>query len=212
MVFYNGELIKFTGSTIALPSGTVPVIQINVATTNLTYYDGSVNPSRADKTAVLTAAASVTDTLHFPYSSMVPYQKAFGEHGREAAWNTLDVSTDASLGGVVGTIYYRKNVLTNTLHLRGALTANNAQNFADSPFPGAYTCGSLPAGYTPGNTCYFTAFNSVSILTADDAGVAWLQEIHINVSTAGAITANWLKPATGVTAYGVQFNTLLPLD
>ena len=211
--FYNGELVKFTGSTQFVGiGGTVALVVIAASASSLTYNDGSVYPAIKDKGATLTCALPVTDATHFPYSAMQQFQVAFGANGREVVWNTLAVSTDPTVGGVTGTVYYKKNLLTNTLQIRGVLTASNAQNFAASPYASYYSMCTLPAGYVPGNNTYFGTQYFLATQIKDDMGVAWIKEVNAGINSSGVISLNWIKPESGVSVYGVLFNVIVPLD
>jgi len=210
--FYNGELIKFTGDTVSPATGTVPLIVISPVATNLTYNDGSSFPAVLNKTATVVAAASVTDATHFPYSALQPFQTFFGNGGREANWNQIVVATDTADGNVEGTIYYKKNWLTNTLHIRASLNANAANNFSASPFALNYLMGTLPSGYIPNNAAYFTTYYFAANMFEDDLGVAWVKQLTSAISTSGQIYINFIKPESSVSAYSVIFNTIIPLD
>ena len=70
---YNGEIYKFTGSTVTLGGGDVALVNIVRATTNLTYNDGGVHPAIIEETGVLINAPTVTDASNFPVGDMVPF-------------------------------------------------------------------------------------------------------------------------------------------
>lgn len=211
--FYNGEMIRFlTGSYTTIPSGDVVLVDITPTATSLTYNDGSSFGAVLNKTATLLLGPSATTATQFPFSDLQLFQVAFGLHGREAAWNALPVSTAPAAGGVTGTIYYKKNWLTNTLQIRGFLTANDAQNFSASPTALYSLMGSLPASYIPGNEVFFIANYFVANLIKDDLGVSWVKQINCVLNTGGQLFVNWLRPDISISAYGVQFNTLIPLD
>ena len=210
--FYNGEMVRFTGGTVT-PTGTdVPLIVISPASTNLTYYDGSIYPAVLSTTATLSSGPTLTDATHFPLSALQPFQVIFGLGGRESGWNGIFVSTPVLDGGVSGYIYYKKNFLTNTLHIRASLNANNAQNFSASPAALNALMGTLPAGYIPNNVVYFTTYYFASNLFKDDLGVSWVKQLTSTVSPAGQILINFLRPDISVSAYTVMFNTIIPLD
>jgi len=211
--FYNGELVRFYGSVQTTGiGGTVPVVKILPVSSSLTYNDGSIYPAIKDKTAVLVSGLPITDTTHFPYSTMIPFQTGFGVAGREMDWTTIAISTDAAVGGVTGSVSYKLNLLTNTLHIRGGLTANNAQNFAALPYSAYYTMCNIPAGYRPANTAYLNAYFSIGLYMKDDMGVAWIREIGCTLNPAGNLVMNWVRPEVAVTSYSVVFNTIIPLD
>ena len=211
-LFYGGEMIRFTGGTVT-PAGTdVPLVVITPASTNLTYNDGSSYPAVLNKTATLSSGPILTDATHFPLSAAQPYQVVFGLGGRESAWNSIGVATSTAVGNVLGTIYYKKNWLNNTLHIRGTLTANAAQNFNPSPTALFYLMATLPAGYIPNSSANFTAYYYAANLFKDDLGIAWVKQLTSLVSTSGQLSINFIKPDVAITAYSVVFNTIIPLD
>jgi hypothetical protein len=122
------------------------------------------------------------------------------------------VSTGAAVGGVTGTVYYKKDFTANTLHIRGALSANDAQNFAASPLAVYSVMGVLPSEYTPVNTAYFTAYYFTSSQIKDDLGIAWLKQINCALNTSGQLYVNWIRPDIAIVGYGINFNTIIPLD
>ncbi len=123
------------------------------------------------------------------------------------------VNTAPSDGGVTGNIYYKKNFLTNSLQIRGVLTANNAQNFAGSPTSLYSIMGILPTTYWPVSLeVPFIATYAFSNLIKDDVGVAWIKQINGALNNAGQIGINWLRPDVAIADYIIQFNVILPLD
>ncbi len=214
-IFYNNELIRFvTGSIAGASGGFEPYVVISPSSTALVYHDGSTPPVVLDKDASLQVlpTGTVADATKFPLSSLRPFGAGLGEKNREMAWNTLVVNTPAAEGGVTGTLYYKKNHLTNTLHIRATLTAANAQNFAGMPGSLSYVMGVLPASDRPTNMVYFVAQYFISSGIKDDFGVSWIKQLNCIVNTSGQILTNWLKPEIGVGSYGVSFNAILPLD
>jgi hypothetical protein len=211
--FYNGELIKFnTSSYGALPYGDVVLVNITPTATSLTYNDGSSFGAILNKTASVITGPPTTTTTIFPFSDLQLFQLVFGQNGRETGWSSLAVSTPVPDGGVTGTIYYKKNILSNTLHIRGFLSANNAQNFAASPAALFYDMGSLPAAYAPGNNAYFTGHYFVSGMIKDDLGVGWIKQVTCVLNAGGQFLVNWIRPDIGISGYVIDFNTTIPLD
>jgi len=211
--FYNGEMIKFnTSSYSALGLGDVVLVTISSAATSLTYNDGSSYGAILNKTATISVGPPVTSPTQFPLASFQPFQLVFGQGGRESGWSSLAVSTPALSGGVTGTIYYKKNLMANTLQIRGALIASNAQNFVASPSAIYSLMATLPVGYLPNNVAYFTSIYFSSSMIEDDLGVAWIKQVNCAVNTGGQILMNWIKPDVTVLGYGLEFNTILPLD
>ena len=212
-LLYNGELVLFAGGAYStIPPGDVPLVTISSTVGTLTFNDGSTPGVILDKTATLSLAPSVTDATNFPFSALVPFGYGFGKNNREQVWSSLVVNTAAAAGGVTGTIYYKKDFTANSLHLRGALIANNAQNFAASPGAGFSVLATLPSGYIPNNSSYFIANYYLANLIKDDLGISWIKQINCAINTSGQLYVNFLKPDISTAGYGINFNTIIPLD
>jgi hypothetical protein len=210
--YYNGDIIQFTGGTVVPTGGDVPEVVITPIANPLTYNDGSTPTVIFDKTAALTHGPGITDATHFPVSALIPFGVNFGQNNRESTWQSIAVSTDPSVGGVTGTIYYKKDFIANTLQIRAVLLSNNAQNFHASPGALFYIMGVLPGGYIPNNMVNFTGYYYISSLIKDDVGQSWIHQVNCTVNPAGQIGVNWIKPDISVGGYGIQFNTVIPLD
>ena len=159
---YNGEMVRCEASSVSgASSGSDVYVSIIEASSPLIFFDGSAPDVINEKTANLLVLPSGTpaDATKFPLADLTRFGKQFGIANRDSLWKTLSVSTPVPDGGVTGTIYYKKDYTANTLHIRGVLTAANAQNFAASPGSLYYLMGSLPAEYTPANTGYFVERN-----------------------------------------------------
>jgi hypothetical protein len=209
---YGGELIRFTGSTVAPTGGDVALVLITAAASPLTFNDGSTPNVLLEKTAALATGPTLTDATHFPVSDLISFGSGFGINNREQVWNSLVVNTAPSAGGVTGTIFYKKDFTANTLQVRGLLSANNAQNFAASPAALYSLMGTLPPGYIPNNNAYFVGHYFVASLIKDDLGVAWIKQVTSAINNTGQIYINWLKPDPAILAYGLNFNAIIPLD
>ncbi len=109
-------------------------------------------------------------------------------------------------------MWVKKDLMANTLQIRGLLTAGNAQNFGASPSALFYDMGTLPAGYIPNNEAYFTAQYFISSMIKDDLGIAWIKQINCAINSTGQFYINWIRPDISVGGYAIQFNTVLPLD
>ncbi len=212
--FYNGEMVRcLSGSVVGASGALAPFIVINPESSSLVFNNGSTPDVIFDKSAtiVVLPSSTATDATHFPLSSLQKFGSSLGNNNREEVWSFLEVDTPAVDGGVVGNIYYKKDYISNTLHLRGLLTANNAQNFAGSPGTMLYLMGTLPSAYIPSNSVYFSTYYFVGTSVKDDVGVSWIKQVNCVVNVAGQVLINWIKPEVGVGAYGVNFNVVIPL-
>lgn len=176
--------------------------------------DGSTPNVILDKTGLLVQLVNTTptDATHFLLDVIVPFGVGLGLNNREASWNSIVVNTLPAVGGVTGTIYYKKDFIANTLHIKAILIANNAQDFAAAPLSLFSLMGTLPAAYTPTDNVFFIANYFVSSLIKDDLGIAWVKQINCAINTGGQIYINWLKPESTIFAYGINFNIIIPLD
>ena len=213
--FYNGELVRFPAQSYPLvTAGFAMYVVITPAASPLTYHDGSTPNVILEKTGTLIQLVNTTptDATHFLLDDAIPFAVGFGLNNREASWNSLVVNTLPAAGGVTGTIFYKKNFLTNTLHIRANLAANNAQNFPASTAAIYSLMGVLPAGYIPPTNVYFIANYFASFLIKDDLGVGWVKQTNCAINTGGQVLINWLRPDISIGAYGINFNTIIPLD
>lgn len=212
-LLYNNELIRFPAATYGVVTlGNVPLVTITPTAGSLTYNDGSTPAVILDKTASVSIAPAITDAAHFPFGNLLRFGQGFGINNREQFWQSMVVSTAPGVGGVTGTVYYKKDFTANTMQIRGFLTANDAQNFAASPAALFSLMGTLPAGYIPNNTAYFIAHYFVAGLIKDDLGISWIKQVNCVINTGGQILINWLKPDVAITAYAINFNAIVPLD
>ena len=72
-LYYNGELVKFAGGTVAPAGGEVAMVNIVTNTTSLAFTNGLSHDVLIEITAVLISSAPVTDATHFPVSALVPW-------------------------------------------------------------------------------------------------------------------------------------------
>lgn len=213
--YYQDDIVQCTAGTITGASGSLaPFMVISPVSSPLLFNDGSTPSVISDATATIQAmpVGTPVDGTHFPLSMLQPFGTGFGLANREAAWQSLPVSTPAASGGVTGTIFYKKNFIANTLHIRGTLTSANAQNFAASPGSAFYQMATLPAGYMPANTAYFSAQYFLSGGIKDDLGVGWIRNLNCGLNTFGQLFVNWIRPDIAIPGYTVNFNTIIPLD
>ena len=72
--------------------------------------------------------------------------------------------------------------------------------------------GLLPGGYIPANNAYFTAQYFVGGLIKDDLGVAWIKQINCAINPTGQLFINWIRPDISIGGYGIEINSIIPLD
>lgn len=213
--YFNGEMIRCVASSVSGASGgSEAYVSIVETSSPLVFFDGSMPNVINEKTASLMVLPSGTtaDATRFPLADLTRFGKQFGIANRDALWKTLSVSTSVPDGGVSGTVYYKKDYTANTLHLRGVLTAANAQNFAASPGSLYYLMASLPAEHTPVNTGYFVAQYFGAGLIKDDVGVGWIKQVNCAANHTGGLYVNWLRPEILVGSYAINFSAIISLE
>jgi len=199
---YNGELIRFVGGSVPVPSiGNVLLIQITDTTSALTFNDGSTPSVVHEKTAVLTQAPTVTDALHFPFGNLM-YPKA----------NSVSISVSApGTNGLSGTLNYKLNIAGNTLQIYGSFRITTASVTSAH----AYTVfGTLPVGFRPNSMVPFEANINYNGGYVTD-GVGNIHSLNCQIDTNGNIEVGVVEPVTlpsPGTSYDAYFNVMIPLD
>lgn len=201
---YNGDLIQFTGGTVTPTGGDVALALIAVSETPLVFFDGLSHDVKLNKTATLIAAPTATDATHFPISLLSPF-------GRERDWTEVTL-TSVGIPQVSGSIFYKKDYITNTLLIRGDLTADNAVFVTPLPTPVYYMATTLPIGYRPSNDFYFIAVNSSPVLWHTLDNDDWLRHINCKIETNGSVRIEWLPNSGAASGYSIKFNARASLD
>lgn len=210
-LYYRGNLVAFTGATVTYADAHVPLVKINLHPISLTYQDGVERPALQMVSANLLSGPAIIDDTHFPLHIMRSFHEGFGNAGRDANWNVIDVSSSHATGGITGSVHYKQDILSNTLHLRGMLFANDAQHLSSSS-SGIFTLvATLPEAYRPTVNTYFTAYIQSPSNIKDDVGVSWLKQVNVLLHSSGNLQFNFMRPEASVLELGYTFNTIIPL-
>ncbi len=208
-LYYNGAVICFpndiniTGLP-ALGGGGVYGWVVTETDTPLTFNDASTPNVMKLQQATIAAGTTLGSTF-IPLSTTLHYpQEYFLLRGKEATETHLSVSA----GGISGDVYYRKNIMNNTLHIRGNLAITTSV----SATPTYYNLGTLAAAYRPASQAIpFKALFRYHLSTLkEQSGVDYIRDLNMELDTAGLLNVGALQPASG--SYGVSFNCILPLD
>ncbi len=216
-VYYAGNMIRVPAITLAGIDESINAAYMLITPTAapLAFYNGSNPDVILDSSISLMAQTIGTpdDSTHFLLSELVSYGVSLGNNNRESTWSTIVVNTLPADGGVTGNIYYKKNFLTNTLQLRGFLSANNAQNFAASPLSLYPLMCTLPSGYWPANpSAFFMANKFFATQILDDTGIDYIRSVECSVNVGGQLLIRWIRPTASILGYSIEFNTIIPLD
>lgn len=208
--FYNGELIKFTGVADiglipACAGGLVLGYVITETVTQLEFFDGNIRDARFAKTAALGCGANAVSADFIPLTTAF---KTYAEY-LEPTGKTAEVHVGGiSNNGVTGDVYYRKNKLTNTLHVRGTLTLTAA---SVSATPTYTNLASLSSAYRPASQdATFVAVQRYhSAVVMDSTSTFDIRHLNCELKTNGDLNIGAIK---GATDYTVTFNVIIPLD
>ena len=206
--YYNGAIICFpTDIDISgfptLGGGSVYGYSISETDTPLTFNDSSTPSVMKIQQATIAAGTSLsatfiplTTTMHYP-------QEYFNLRGKEATETHLAVSVT----GISGDVYYRKNLMNNTLQIRGSLTVTTAIGTT----PTYYNLGTLAAAYRPASQDVpFKAFFRYHSSTLEETtGLDYIRDMNMELTTGGLLNLGGIKPASSC---ALTFNTIIPLD
>jgi hypothetical protein len=212
-IYYKGRAVRVPGNTVIAPGGGYATyIVISTSATALTFNDGSTPNVVKEETAAVANLVNSTpeDDTHVLVSKLVDFGVTLGKSNRQSGWQNVVVATGGGSGTITGTIYYKKDLMANTLQIRAALTVSTPGDFAASPGFTAQVLGTLAAGYRPATaSATFSAMvQHVADRVTDDGGGTWL-ELPIAINTTGDIVGRFVNSAA---AYTMVFNVLLPLD
>lgn len=213
---YDKKIYYFAGGSFGpILVGQAVYVVINTAVTQLPYYSGASQDAQFESSAGFTIDVSgiAASPTQFPYSSLQLLGTALGNKVREAAFNTIIVNINPAGGGITGTLKYRKNYLTNCLHIQGLLTSNNPGNLPAPESATYVNMGAvLPATYRPAADAPF--MTNIGVGTFKDYDNSdFLRTGNGMVTTAGNIQVLWVRPSALIAVtYTQQINAIIPLD
>lgn len=220
-MFCDGEIVEVPAMSLSGVDASVYDVYFEKVTSNttLTYYSGATHASQLDnymKIEKYTIGTAETSTK-FLYTNLALFGKGLGENNRESSWTSIAVATGAGNGTITGTIYYKKDTLSNTVRVRGILSSATPSDFSASPALTTIalaSVGSLPSGYRPVAAVFFgaCAFDLSGNRIANDAGDSYIDQVSVSVNTNGSITGYFIKPDAGVSAYLINFYQTIPID
>lgn len=205
----NKEIIPYVGPGFPPPlMGTLAYyIVVTNSSSPTTYEDGAIyNSVGISKVAGLV----VGDTLAPPVGgilmdSFIPFQKIFGDKGR-GSWQTISGTAPQ----FDYTIDFKKNFLTNTLHIKGTVVVKAGFTSTSNYY---WSLGTLPVGYRPGNDVPFQAlyrYHGTSL--KDSTNSDYIAALNGDIRSTGGIGLGIRRPDSSTTTYPVTFNTIIPLD
>lgn len=208
----NGELVPFVppGVGLAVSPGYAAYVVVSESGTDAELEDGgTVNVLNKLKVAgfqILEIATAPPTAI--PPANFVKFHKIFGDVGRNSLW----VNTSVTAAQYDAEIFYRKNMLTNTLQLKGSVTVKNVGFLSTSNYYYAIFTG-IAAQYRPVTTVPFPAFfryHGTSL--KDHSGSDFISQLNGEWRADGSLAMGLRKPDTSVTSYIVTFNCIIPLD
>ncbi|MBS1690087.1 MAG: hypothetical protein JSS96_15260 [Bacteroidetes bacterium] len=208
-LWYNNEILHFPTDidasglpTLSPASGLVYGFAIQETDMPVSYFDGTSHNTKISRTVTIAAAANTLTATFIPLTTVIYY---FDNGLREL----VESSVSISLSGISGTVYYRKNFMSNNMQVRGRLTITPA--VVDPP--GIQSAiSALPTGYRPANTVpiwaqlknFGNAFPNVS-------GTDYIMGSYMEILADGTINILPIK-SSSASSYEVSFNIIIPLD
>lgn len=206
--YLDGEVYKSPAMSAGFTMvGQNYVVNITQSTTSVTFQNLAVHPVYITKSAslgIITGTTTVGDQYlwdsfklaheYLRYRALLPY-------------TTINVNASP----VTGVVNYRRNILTNQLHVYGWLTHSNAQIINTANYY-ATMGATFTVGNRPSVAVQFKGlvrYHNSSIAYSNSAAV--LQGINMELATSGVLTAGWIKPDVGTTGYTVTFNEIIQI-
>ena len=210
-IYKDGELVRVALSYLSdgLLGPGVLGITIVRNTVSLPYNTGGSKDTQLEAVGVLDAVPVGGATDQVELSALGKWAELFGSNYRVAG-TTIAVATGAGNGTITGNIDYTKDLVANTLRIRGQLSVATPGDFAASPGYTPILLATLAADYRPATvaaTFNGRVANGFGRVT-DDGGGTWL-DMPFVIFTDGKVEAVLVKSAA---AYTIAFNVLVPLD
>ncbi len=209
--YYNGEVYACPAlpPTAVGGGGTDVIVAVSDVGSSAIFEDASTHDVFRARTGAITVAVPVGGDVLF--SSFKTFQQVFGEVGRRSTTPFNDLVVSGSNFG--GTISYRKNLLTNSLHIKGAISFTSSAGFPAVSPPIYYAFGSvIPAEFRPTSTIPFKAFyRHHSSTLKDSSGIDFFRDINAELRNTGQFSFGFIRTDTPGT-YNLEFNFNAPLD
>jgi hypothetical protein len=211
--YYQGELYKCAGGNYGLALvGNVIGIKITETAANVEFDDAPyMRPVKLTRVGELGQYAIGTPGV----VTLADFRRWNEVQADAAGVRAIEPwqSMASGQGTLPGTIWYRRNMISRLLHVRGSITVNNAQAITE-PVP-VYSLGILPAIYRPNYTAPFSGL--VRAHSDPDRTDAAIRNTYMAVVGTGpqhgTVEFRPNKPTSvAVASYLVEFNHTLPLD
>lgn len=204
----NKEVIPYNAPSTVPPLtvGQAYYIVVSETKSPATFEDTSVkNVLACTKVADLVVAATVSPPSGgILQDDFVLWHKSFGENAK-GGWVT--VTGTGSLFDY--NISYKKNELTNTLQLKGAVTVKDTVSLSNE----YYSIVLLPIPFRPNTTAPFTAYYRHHLSSLKDSTSSdFITTLNAELRNTGFISMGLRRPDSSVTSYMATFNTIIPLD
>lgn len=209
---YRGKIVKFASATLS--PGLDPIwVQITNLTADLIFYTTTTQPVQLS--AVATAVVDITGTLveddtHFLLSDAIEWAVAIGYHHYDD-WVTIEDDLGATLTNVH--LKYRRNRITNTVHIRGTLYVGDPHGSGGDE---ALSLGTMQ--YLPESMGFLEMINIPNYVHSGGGPIKNFEEndyitsIPIFINSGGSISTSILRPDIDSGEYRVFINHIFSLD
>lgn len=149
-----------------------------------------------------------TDVSGIPVSSLIRLSDNIGVQSK-TAWLQETVGAPWA-----GDIFYKRNLLTRQLYIKGTLTHSSAQSIAIPNLRMALF--TLPVGFRPGD--YYQFFGTVLQNSVnpeyykDSNDKDYLRGFIMGINSAGLLSMTPIRPEASITSITISFNAIIPLD
>lgn len=204
-VSISGEVLPFVGGTIA---NSIVVLE---TAANVVFDGGVAKPVKLTRYATCQTGFIGTNIAQIPRLS--DYLGAGAVVNAQLLSGSTVIAASSGAGNAAGTIYYRLNKLTRTVHIDGELTFGSAQTIIDPAL--MQNLFTIPAAYVPKKTQLFEAYyryHGTTALFKDFAGDTIIRSLLCEVRPTGDFNMGIIKPDAAIASYLVKFNTIYSLD
>lgn len=207
-VIINKEILPYVGPGFPPPLtvGMAYYIVVSESSSPVAYQDGSTHNSiNISRIAGLVAASISTPPAGgVLMADFIPFQKIFGEKAR-STWQNINGST----AQFDFNIDFKKNILINTLQIKGAITVKSTVSTSNY----YYVIGTIPAEFRPSTVVPFIGsyrYHATSL--KDSTSTDFIDQTNGEIRPDGTILIGLRKPDSSLTTYPLTFNAIVPLD
>lgn len=204
-----GELLEFKAAVLPpMMPGVTLYIKIFETKQPALFHDGSTK-----NVWDITRYATLSTTDGVPFDDFKLWHEVILGTRSKTQWTLLWSDTTSTT--VRGTIYYRKDLIANTIQLRGSIQVFAALFSSGEDTAPVYrsVAITLPVGFRPAYTAPFTLYRRYHgvAYVRDVNSKDYIHQVNAELRDSGQILVGFIKPEVGVADYTLYFNQNIPL-